>query len=66
MDQKEVLKFIELQGYRTLKEIHAHFEKEDQEILDAILIALTERHGVRKLAYESIDGKSYLFCILPK
>ena len=66
MDRDEIFKFISETGRRTLHEIRAQFSSSNQEILDSILIYLTERHQVRKVSFQASYGKEDLYYILPK
>lgn len=65
MDSKEVYEFIRKQGFRTLKEVRTNFSTENQEILDALIVYLVSKAGVKKVSFQDESDMGYILYISP-
>jgi len=65
MDSKEVYEFIRKRGFRTLKEVKTNFSTENQEILDALIVYLVSKAGVKKISFQDNSDVDYILYISP-
>ena len=56
METKDLLKFIEEYGFRSMEEIKKNFSHEDPEVMETQLSYMASRNSIRKVSYQNGAG----------